>query len=472
MNDITSPLVTVYIANFNYGRYIKQAIESVLNQTFTDYELIIIDDGSVDNSKEIIQNYQSHPKVRTIFQENKGLNRTNNIALRSSRAKYIMRLDADDYLDPHALLVMTKIMESNLNLGMVFPDYFYVDENGQITGHVRRHDFQNSVSLLDQPAHGACTLIRIIALLEVGGYDETYRCQDCYDVWLKIIEKYEIQNVNLPLFYYRRHANNLSNENKLILETRAQIKERYAKMANKPKLDTLCILPVRGKKLDPGSMAMEILGKKPIMDWTIDAAIQSSSICGFVVSSPDEMILTHVQEKYGKEIIVHSRSPEMAREFVNVADSIDHIIHSYCSRLLPKAIMVLNVELPFRSQFHIEKAINTMRIFPVDSVIGVVLENDLFFHHNGHGLSAIGNSPDMPNIYFENRYMYRKVYGMHLISMNFFQKTKQIIGGKIGHIVFDNYEAMTIFNKTQLEIANFILKVKPEVVLHSSSTYQ
>jgi len=100
MHDITSPLVTVYITNYNYGRYLSQAIESVLNQTFTDFELIVVDDGSVDDSRDIIRQYQGHPKVRTIFQENQGLNKTNNIALRSARGKYIMRLDADDYLDP------------------------------------------------------------------------------------------------------------------------------------------------------------------------------------------------------------------------------------------------------------------------------------------------------------------------------------------------------------------------------------
>jgi len=365
---------------------------------------------------------------------------------------------------------MTQMMESNKKLGLVFPDYFYVDDNSQIIGQERRHNFGDGVSLLDQPAHGACTMIRIRALLEAGGYSEAYRCQDCYDAWLKIIEKYEVQNVNLPLFYYRRHGNNLTNENKLILETRARIKEAFAEKTDKPKLDTLCILPVRGKKLDPGSMAMETLGHKPMIDWTIDAILHSRSICGLVVSSPDEEILDHVRERYRDKTIIDARPVEMARENVDISGSINYLLEKYKDRFSPDAIMILNVESPFRSPLHIEQAINTMRIFPVDSVIGVVPEGDLFFQHNGHGLKAVGNSPDISSIYFEDQYVYRRVYGMQLVSLDFFKRANRCMGGRIGHIVFDPYEAMTIFNTSQLEIANFILEKKPELVLQSSSS--
>ena len=101
-----APLVTVYITNFNYGSYIKDAIESVLNQSFKDIELIIIDDGSSDNSKEIIERYMQLNYVRVIFQKNKGLNITNNIAMRLARGKYLVRLDADDYFRKDAIQKM------------------------------------------------------------------------------------------------------------------------------------------------------------------------------------------------------------------------------------------------------------------------------------------------------------------------------------------------------------------------------
>ena len=98
-----NPLVTIYITNYNYGSYIKESIESVINQSFKDFELIIIDDGSSDNSREIIESYIQLKHVRVIFQKNKGLNITNNIAMRLAHGKYLVRLDADDYFRKDAI---------------------------------------------------------------------------------------------------------------------------------------------------------------------------------------------------------------------------------------------------------------------------------------------------------------------------------------------------------------------------------
>ena len=125
-----SPLVTVYITNHNYGKYIKKALDSVLSQTFKNFELIIIDDGSTDNSKKIINKYKNNSKVKIIYQVNKGLTVSNNLAIRASLGKYVMRLDADDWLDSHAIEILFNTLEKNKKLGMVFPDYYEVDSKG------------------------------------------------------------------------------------------------------------------------------------------------------------------------------------------------------------------------------------------------------------------------------------------------------------------------------------------------------
>ena len=222
----TDPLITVYIANYNYGRFIKKAINSVLNQTFKNFELIIIDDGSKDKSKKIIKEFQKKKNIKIIFQKNKGLIVSNNIALRLSKAKYIMRLDSDDWLDPHALELMSNILERNKKIGLVFPDYYEVDRNSKIIEQVRRHNFKK-VKLLDQPAHGACTMIRKQNLIDIGGYDEEFNCQDGYYLWLRFTKKYLIRNVNLPLFYYRQHQGSLSQNSKQILFNRSKIIQKF-----------------------------------------------------------------------------------------------------------------------------------------------------------------------------------------------------------------------------------------------------
>ena len=95
MSDIE---VTVYIPNYNYDKFLDDSIKSVLNQSFKNFELIIIDDGSIDNSKKILKKYIFHKKIRIINQKNKGLVKCCNTAIRASNGKFVLRLDADDYL--------------------------------------------------------------------------------------------------------------------------------------------------------------------------------------------------------------------------------------------------------------------------------------------------------------------------------------------------------------------------------------
>ena len=126
-------------------------------------------------------------KIRVIFQSNKGLNASNNVAIRASKGNFILRLDADDYLDKNALLVLYNDIKRSKKIALTFSDYFTVDTEGKILKLSRRHDFSQKNLLLDQPAHGACSLIRKQALIQVGGYSEEISCQDGWDVWLKII---------------------------------------------------------------------------------------------------------------------------------------------------------------------------------------------------------------------------------------------------------------------------------------------
>ena len=289
-----NPLITVYITNYNYGKFIKKAINSVLNQTFKNFELIIIDDGSKDKSTNIIKKFQNKKKIKVIFQKNKGLIVSNNLALRLSKAKYIIRLDSDDWLDPHALEIMSNILERNKKISLVFPDYYEVDKNGNIIRQVRRHDFKK-VKLLDQPAHGACTMIRKENLLDIGGYDEEFSCQDGYYLWLKFIKKYVVRNVNLPLFYYRQHQNSLTKNKKEILLNRSKIITKLQKKENKKKV--VAILPIRGLKLNPDSLVLKKFESKPLVFYTIDSILSSKLVYKLIITSPDHKLLNIIKKK-------------------------------------------------------------------------------------------------------------------------------------------------------------------------------
>ena len=243
-----TPKVTVYIPTYNYGKYIEQAIQSVLNQTMEDWELIVINDGSTDNTSEILRRYENHPKISIIEQENRGLTVSNNIGLRLSDGKYLMRLDADDYLDENALLVLSNILDSKPEVGLVYPDYYVIDEDGGVIEIMRRKKIGEEVELLDLPAHGACTMFRKECLLQIKGYEESIECQDGYDVWLRFIQSFKPYNVNVPLFYYRQHPESLTTKRQKILETRKNIKRNFVRKYKGdyiPKV--LAIIPVLKK---------------------------------------------------------------------------------------------------------------------------------------------------------------------------------------------------------------------------------
>lgn len=290
------PRVTVYIPTYNYGRYIEKAIQSVLNQTMEDWELIVINDGSTDNTSEILKKYKDHPKIRIIEQENKGLTVSNNIALRSSEGKYVMRLDADDYLDENALLVLSNILDSKSEVGLVYPDYYVIDEAGEVIEMVRRKKIGDEVELLDLPAHGACTMFRKECLLQIKGYEESIECQDGYDVWLKFIQSFKPYNVNIPLFYYRQHSESLTTKHQKILQTRKNIKRNFVKNYKGnyiPKV--LAIIPVLKKSFSSSDSPFASLAGKPLIWYTLHQASDTKMLDKIVVSSDDEEVLSYAK---------------------------------------------------------------------------------------------------------------------------------------------------------------------------------
>ena len=102
-------LVTIYIVNHNYGRFLEECINSVKKQNYSNIEILLIDDGSTDKESEsLLKRYEEDPDIFVIRQENLGLTSSNNVALKNSTGTYIMRLDADDYLDPNALMILYK----------------------------------------------------------------------------------------------------------------------------------------------------------------------------------------------------------------------------------------------------------------------------------------------------------------------------------------------------------------------------
>lgn len=436
------PKVTVYIPAYNYGRFLDAAIRSVLKQTMDDWELIVIDDGSTDNTPEILKPYRTHPKIRIFEQENKGLNITNNIALRIAEGEYLMRLDADDFLDENILLILSHVLNAKPGVGLVYPDYYHVDEDGEVTEIVRRQKIGEEVDLLDIPAHGACTMIRKEVLPEIGGYFEEFDRQDGWGMWLKFIERHHPYNVNLPLFYYRRHGEGLSKSQGLLLETRCKIKRRVVEEMNLPrKPRVLALVPVvvdAGFELE--NPFTQFMGK-PLLGRTLEQIMEACSVDRTVVSSNDKDVLAYAERFEGVDGLLRPQAP--AKRTAMMEDTALHVLRTLEERgYVPDAVCVCSVDTPFRGGRHIDEAVDTMTIFDVDSVISITEDTSFFYHHGKKGLTPVNGSLQR-TLRLERKALFRENGAIYLNRSDTILAGK-FLGERIGHITMLPEESVRI----------------------------
>ena len=126
------PLVSVIIPTFNYGKFISRAINSIFSQSFNDFDIIVVDHGSTDNTRDIVTSFGG--VLRYINQEKKGAAFARNVGIEVSTGKYIGFLDADDYFDKDNLRRKIEILETCSSVGWVYSDWQYIDDNGNYLG--------------------------------------------------------------------------------------------------------------------------------------------------------------------------------------------------------------------------------------------------------------------------------------------------------------------------------------------------
>ena len=449
-----TPLVTIYITNYNYAHYIEKAIESVVNQSFKDYEVLIIDDGSTDDSREIIEKYSKNSNFQIIYQKNKGLVVTNNIALRLSQGKYIMRLDADDYLDVNALNIMVSEMESDNDLGLVFPNYFIVDEDENILNFRKRIATEGN-NVKDNPAHGACTLIRKKFLESIGGYDESYSCQDGYYLWINFFSKFSVKNIETPLFYYRRHNSNLTNNSERILTTRSNIISKFVEKNQEKTNNALVIIPVRGPNYNVNSVALQKIHKnKTVLDFKIESTLKSNLVEKIVITTPDQEIVDYINNNYSEEVIVLKRDSNLARFNSGLVGTVKDVFEKLPDLNRFSVFLTLSVRFPLLKSIYINNAIKSMHLFDTDCVLSVRVDNGRFFQSSENGLIPILNQDKFTKLEREDLYKYSG--GMIVTKKSFFNTNQQFFGGKTGHVIIDNESSLILDDENSKSYFQFL----------------
>lgn len=441
------PKITVYITSHNYEAYIECAIQSVLKQTTQDFELLIIDDGSTDNTRNLLKKYEDHPKISIILQENQGLPRTCNTALEHAKGEYLIRLDADDYLDENALGVMASFLDAHPDVDLVYPDYYEIDSHGEIIGLVRRKKIGEDAKLLDLPAHGACTMMRTSCLRELGGYSQDIPCQDGYDLWVRFIQKYTPRNVNLPLFYYRKHTDSITAQSKKVLAARKYIKEKHANVNH---LKRCIILPIREEHAGIGDqLPLLEINDKPLMSYAIEHAKQSGADKVLVVTESDA--IASCAQRCGVETI--KRPAKLAKQGTRVEGTIVYAIEQLKeSGYVPDLVCVYFYTSPLITGEHVKEAFNTLTLFDADSVISVMENPRIHYRHGTHGLEPITQR----KLKHERDFLYEESGGI-IVSRTDAITPDSLLGKKISHIVLSPDEAIDIEDKFSLWTVTQIL---------------
>lgn len=207
------PKISVIMGIFNCENTISDAIESIINQTYHDWELIMCDDGSKDNTFDIALQYQKEYPSKIVLlknEENKGLNYTLNRCLNNARGEYIARMDGDDLCSLNRLEKEVSVLEKELNIDIVSTDMTYFDEKGS-WGLVRHPEYPKEKDFIkgSQFCHAPC-LVRREAFEKVGGYSESkwlLRVED-YHLWVKMYQKgFRGKNIHESLYQMRDDKN-------------------------------------------------------------------------------------------------------------------------------------------------------------------------------------------------------------------------------------------------------------------------
>lgn len=208
-------LITVLMPVYNGEKYLKEAIESILNQTFRDFEFLIINDGSTDNSVKVIKSFND-PRLRLIHNEsNLGLIKTLNKGLKMSKGKYIARMDCDDISLPKRLSTQASFMEKNPEVGVCGSWVKIIGlEQKFINKYPKNHAEVRAYLLFNTPlAHPAVIIRKELVDKYNLEYDEQYKHAEDYELWSRVVNCSKIANIPKVLLHYRMHPESISKKN-------------------------------------------------------------------------------------------------------------------------------------------------------------------------------------------------------------------------------------------------------------------
>lgn len=216
---MTPPLISAIIPTYNHGNYIGRSISSVLSQTFTDYEVIVVDDGSTDGTLERLRVFGDNIKYHR--QANRGLGSARNAGLALAKGKYVQLLDADDSIAPEKFEMQVPVLAADESISVVYSDYANLDSNQKMFGETSSPLSPGESPLWRlirenfMPVHSP--LVRREALLKEGGFDESRDAQEDWDLWLRLASRgHQFQYCPGVFAHYHRDGSRMTSNSDLM----------------------------------------------------------------------------------------------------------------------------------------------------------------------------------------------------------------------------------------------------------------
>lgn len=215
------PKISVIMSVYNGEKFLKESVLSILNQTYADFEFIIINDGSTDLSLEILRGFEEKDKrIRLISRENKGLTPSLNEGMKLAQGEYIARMDSDDISMPERFEKQITFLEKNKDIALCGTWAINIDENGNEIGEYKTPITNKEIKkniLFHNPFIHPSVMIRKSVFEKVGLYNEEFKHIEDYELWTRVIPRFKTANIQDFLLKYRLTSSGVTKKNRKIM---------------------------------------------------------------------------------------------------------------------------------------------------------------------------------------------------------------------------------------------------------------
>ncbi len=207
---LSSPLVSIVLPTYNRASMLDKALATCLSQTLSNLEVVVVDDGSPDQTQKVVREWQAKDeRVLLVTQANAGLPAALNAGFKAARGQYLTWTSDDNAFHADALEIMVQALEDDASVDFVYCDYLAIDENDKV---IERVSLPDSDNLATKNVVGACFLYRRRVYESVGDYDTALFLAEDYDYWLRVSKRFRMKHLDACPYNYRLHATSLTSK--------------------------------------------------------------------------------------------------------------------------------------------------------------------------------------------------------------------------------------------------------------------